>query len=182
MYWRSACFAMFELMPINRKFHKANFNDLLLGDEMNNLKIGILVASITACFSVSEVYADAAAPVAVATPKMQHIAGAQKLKLPSMDVKDTNAFLKDLVGNTNKDMPFTCGLFRMEAGKSLTYTYDYDEAKIILEGTMTVTDGTTTAKVVPGDVLYFPKGATITFSSQSKGLGFICGNRVFGGA
>ncbi len=99
-----------------------------------------------------------------------------------MDVKDTNAFLKDLVGNANKEMPFTCGLFRMEAGKPLTYTYDYDEAKIILEGTMTVTDGTTTAKVVPGDVLYFPKGSTITFSSQSKGLGFICGNRVFGGA
>ncbi len=42
------CFVIFELMPINRKFHKANFNDLLLGNEMNNLKIGILIASITA--------------------------------------------------------------------------------------------------------------------------------------
>ncbi|MEO6118404.1 MAG: cupin domain-containing protein, partial [Methylotenera sp.] len=94
----------------------------------------------------------------------------------------TNAFLKDVVGNTNKNMPFTCGLFRMEAGKSLTYTYDYDEAKVILEGTMTVTDGTTTAKVVPGDVLYFPKGSTITFSSQTKGVGFICGNREIGAA
>lgn len=99
-----------------------------------------------------------------------------------MNVENTNAFLKDLVGNSDKKSPLACGLFRMEKGQSLTYTYDYDEAKIILEGTMTVSDGQTTVEAKAGDVLYFPKGATINFSSDSSGLGFICGNREIGGA
>jgi ethanolamine utilization protein EutQ (cupin superfamily) len=114
--------------------------------------------------------------------RMQHLEGAQKLELPSMNVEGTNAFLRDLVGNSDKPAPITCGLFRMEKGKHLTYTYDYDEAKIILDGSMTVSDGNTTVTAKAGDVLYFPKGATIEFSSESSGLGFICGNREFGGA
>lgn len=114
--------------------------------------------------------------------ELQHISGAQGIQLPSMGVEGTNAFLKDVAGNNDKKAPLTCGLFRMEKGKSLTYTYDYDEAKIILEGTMTVSDGHKTVKAKAGDVLYFPKGATINFSSDSSGLGFICGNREFGGA
>ena len=114
--------------------------------------------------------------------RLQHIQGAQALQLPSMNVEGTNAFLRDIAGNNDKKSPLTCGLFRMEKGKSLTYTYDYDEAKIILEGSMTVSDGHNTVKAQPGDVLYFPKGATINFSADSSGLGFICGNREFGGA
>lgn len=114
--------------------------------------------------------------------KLQHIDGASNLELPSMNVEGTNAFLRDLVGNSDKAAPVTCGLFRMEKGKHLTYTYEYDEAKIILDGSMTVSDGETTVTADAGDVLYFPKGATIEFSSDSSGLGFICGNREMGGA
>jgi len=29
----------------------------------------------------------------------------------------------------------------------------------------------------PGDVLYFPKGSTITFSTDSSGLAWACGQR-----
>lgn len=143
---------------------------------MNKLNCAGLVVSMVACFSVSATYAADAA-----SPKMQYIAKAQKSELPSMNVEGTKAFLKDLVGNSNKNMPFACGLFRMEKGKPLTYTYEYDEAKIVLEGTITVSDGSSTIKAKAGDVLYFPKGATIKFSSDSKGLGFICGNRELGG-
>lgn len=141
---------------------------------VNKSYLAGLTISLLTCFSSPTSFA--------AGLKMQHIPAAQALQLPSMDIENTNAFLKDLVGNDDKKMPLTCGLFRMEKGQPLTYTYDYDEAKIILEGTMTVSDGQRTVEAKAGDVLYFPKGATINFSSDSSGLGFICGNREFGGA
>lgn len=133
-----------------------------------------LAISLISCFAI---HASVAGDL-----RLQHIPSAQGLQLPSMNVEGTNAFLKDVAGNSDKKSPLTCGLFRMEKGKSLTYTYDYDEAKIILEGAMTVSDGTSTVEAKAGDVLYFPKGATINFSATSSGLGFICGNREFGGA
>ena len=36
----------------------------------------------------------------------------------------------------------TTGLFRMNAGPYLDYTYDYEELKLILEGEFHLTDGT----------------------------------------
>lgn len=50
--------------------------------------------------------------------------------------------------------------------------------KIVLEGDYTITDATgqtTTAK--PGDVVYFPKGSSITFSTKKGGLAFYVGQR-----
>ncbi|MGH8670922.1 MAG: cupin domain-containing protein, partial [Burkholderiales bacterium] len=81
----------------------------------------------------------------------------------------------------DKSKPITCGLFRMEKGKSLDYTYSYDEVKIMLEGEMTLSDETgKTVDVKPGDVLFFSNGTKINFSSKSSGLAFYCGQREFG--
>ncbi len=137
--------------------------------------IGVL-SSVTA-------FSEDAKMQVVPAQKMIVTKGAKNLKLPSMKVEGTNAYLKDIAGNSNKAMPLTCGLFRMEkGGKALVYTYEYDEAKIIVEGTINVSDGYSKAKLKAGDVVYFPKGSTITFTSDSHGVGFICGNREFGGA
>lgn len=114
--------------------------------------------------------------------KMQYFKNAQKMKIRSMNVEGTNAFLQDIVASNDPKAPIACGLFRMEKGNSLTYTYGYDEAKIIVDGEMYVNDGATKVKATKGDVLFFPKGATITFSSDSYGVGFICGQRAFDGA
>lgn len=113
---------------------------------------------------------------------MQHIKNAQKKPIKSMGVEGTNAFLEDLMSSDDKQAPLTCGLFRMDKGKALTYSYGYDETKIILDGEMTVSDGRSTVKATKGDMLFFPKGSTITFSSASSGLGFICGQRPRDGA
>ena len=80
--------------------------------------------------------------------------------------------------SNDPDSPITCGLFRMEKGTELQYTYTYDEAKIILEGEMTISekDGATIVAKA-GDILYFDKGAEMTFASNSSGLGFYCGQR-----
>jgi ethanolamine utilization protein EutQ (cupin superfamily) len=115
--------------------------------------------------------------VSAGDPKMKIFKNAQEMELDSFG-KGGNAFLTDVVTSTgDPGAPVTCGLFRMEKGESLKYTYTYNEAKILLEGEMTVSDGSSTQKVKPGDALYFPKGATITFSSDNSGLGWYCGAR-----
>lgn len=90
-----------------------------------------------------------------------------------------NAYLGDLFSSEEtSDTPISSGLFRLAKGEPLTYTYKYDEMKIFLEGDYTIKDTTgqeTTAK--PGDVVFFPKGSTITFSTENGGLAFYVGQR-----
>lgn len=114
---------------------------------------------------------------------MQVVNKAIKMDFPSMGVPDTKAFLGDVLSSSNEDKTITSGFFRMEKSKPLSYTYTYDEMKIIVEGEMMVTDETgTTVHVVPGDVLYFEKGSRITFDSPDYGIGFFCGLRKVGEA
>jgi ethanolamine utilization protein EutQ (cupin superfamily) len=115
-------------------------------------------------------------------PKMEYLKNAKSMKIKSMNVEGTHAFLQDIVSSDDPKAPITCALFRMEKGKPLTYTYTYDEAKVILDGSMYVSDGYSKVKAKAGDVLFFPKGATITFSSDNYGLGFVCGQRARDGA
>ncbi|KAM0283079.1 hypothetical protein ACHAQH_002682 [Verticillium albo-atrum] len=91
-----------------------------------------------------------------------------------------NAYLGDVFSSdqTSPDKPISAGLYRLTKGEPLTYTYKYDEMKIILEGDYTISDETgqsVTAK--PGDIFYFPKGSTITFTTTDYGLAFYCGQR-----
>jgi len=109
---------------------------------------------------------------------MKHISGAQSQEIPSLNVDGVNAFLGDIVASNDPNAPISCGLFRMEKGNPLEYTYSYDEAKIILEGEMTISEvGGETIEAKAGDILYFEEGAKITFTSKSSGLGFYCGQR-----
>ena len=53
------------------------------------------------------------------------------------------------------------------------YTYTYHEMKILVEGEMDIEDETgQKVHAVPGDVFWFPKGAKITFTTESYGLAF----------
>ena len=104
-------------------------------------------------------------------------------ELPSMNIDNVPAFLKDFVISEDKEKPITSGLFRLKAGESLKYTYTYHEMKFIVDGSFIIEDETgqkVTAK--PGDLFYFPKGASITFSTPNFGLGFFCGQRGEGEA
>lgn len=102
---------------------------------------------------------------------------AQKMDIPSMDVEDVDAFFTDIVGSERENSPISCGLFKIEKGKPLVYEYDYDDVKMMLEGQITFSDGERQVTAHPGDVLYFPKGSTITFSTKDAGLAFACGQR-----
>lgn len=109
---------------------------------------------------------------------MKHWENSQSTELPSMEIDGVNAFLKDIVFSNDPGSPITCGLFRMEKGKELQFTFDYDEASIILEGEMTMAekDGETIV-VKSGDIIYLEEGADITYASDSSALVFYCGQR-----
>ena len=112
--------------------------------------------------------------------KMQVFKNAHKTELDSLNVEGVNAYLSDVIGSHDPKSPISCGLFRMEQGPPLEYTYTYDEAKIIIDGEMTISeDGGASFDAVAGDVVYFAKGAKITFTSKSSGTGFYCGQRAF---
>ena len=114
-------------------------------------------------------------------PKMQTFKNANNMELSSLNVEGVNAFLSDIVSSNDPDAPISCGLFRMEKGNALEYTYTYDEAKIIIDGEMTISEENGESfDAVAGDVVYFDKGAKITFTSNSSGLGFFCGQRALG--
>jgi len=104
-------------------------------------------------------------------------------ELPSMEVDNVQAFLKDFSVSEDSEKPITSGLFRLKVGESLKYTYTYHEMKFIVDGSFIIEDETgqkVTAK--PGDLFYFPKGTSITFSTPDFGLGFFCGQRGEGEA
>lgn len=91
-----------------------------------------------------------------------------------------NAFLGDVFSSdeVNPEKPMSCGLFRLAKGEALVYEYTYDEMKIILEGNYTISDETgQKVEAKPGDVFFFPKGVTITFTTTDYGLAFYCGQR-----
>lgn len=115
--------------------------------------------------------------------KMTYVDNAQAMDIESMGMPGINAFLQDVVGSDDPEKPITCALFRLEkSAEPLTYAYDYDEVKIVLDGVITVSDGTTTVDADKGDVLLLPKGSNITFTTASSGLAFVCGQRAQGGA
>ena len=108
----------------------------------------------------------------------KHFEQIKSQELPSMGIDNVPAFLKDLAISEDSEKPITCGLFRLEAGKTLQYTYTYHEMKLIVDGSFIIEDETgqkLTAKT--GDLLYFPKGSEITFSTPDFGIGFFCGQR-----
>jgi|TARA_B100000959_G_scaffold285319_2_gene359712 ethanolamine utilization protein EutQ (cupin superfamily) len=114
----------------------------------------------------------------IVTMAFTHYQQIRDQELPSMEIDNVKAFLKDFSVSEDTDKPITSGLFRLEAGESLEYTYTYHEMKLIVDGSFIIQDESgqkVTAK--PGDLFYFPKGSTITFSTPDFGVGFFCGQR-----
>lgn len=94
------------------------------------------------------------------------------------------AFLTDFAISDDKEKPITAGLFRLDAGESFTYAYDYHEIKLIVDGEFTIhdADSDVTVTATKGDLFTFPDGCTITFSTPSFGLGYFVGQRGEGEA
>ena len=166
---------IYNLVFIINKFYKKRL--LMLKTYFLHTVVILFMLSMFGCGS-EKPEETAEADVHTESNLMKHYKNGQTTELPSMNIECVNAVLKDIVFSNDPDSPITCGLFRMEKGTEHQYTYTYDAAKIILEGEMTISEkGGATVRAIAGDILYFDKGAEMTFASNSSGLGFYCGQR-----
>ncbi|MCY0906654.1 cupin domain-containing protein [Arthrobacter sp. H14-L1] len=93
--------------------------------------------------------------------------------LPSMNVPGCDAAIADSLTNPGGSV-MSSGFFELRASEPLVYTYSCDEMKVVIKGEFILTDRAT-GKVTHAkerDVLFFPKGAEVTFETPDYGLGF----------
>ncbi|MGQ2966768.1 MAG: cupin domain-containing protein [Methylophilus sp.] len=109
--------------------------------------------------------------------QLKYFKNAGKMPVKTQLEQGVNAYFDDVVGSGDPQAPLSCGLFRIDKGNPLVYTYDYDDIKYVISGSILFNDGKQTVEGKKGDVLFFPKGAKITFSTKSAGLAWACGQR-----
>jgi uncharacterized cupin superfamily protein len=110
--------------------------------------------------------------------KIEKFEAVTTAELPKLDIPKVNALQKDFASVNSAGSPLTFGVFRLNEGEALPYTYEFDEFKLVLEGEFTVTDDSGTAtKFKAGDVMQFKKGTTATFSTSSTGLAYYVAQR-----
>ncbi|KAK5064802.1 hypothetical protein LTR84_000636 [Exophiala bonariae] len=113
-------------------------------------------------------------------PSLQYFkeASAAKLELYA-DNKDI--FIGDVVTSITDDpqAPITSGFFDVEKGAKSTATFGFSEVKYVISGDIVFSDGNGQRVVAKaGEVVYIPKGATITFESEQGGKAFYVAQRL----
>jgi ethanolamine utilization protein EutQ len=77
----------------------------------------------------------------------------------------TNVWLKDVVVTEDRS-PMGAGYMSLDKGE-MRWTLTYDEIDIVLEGELVITRGSEQVRGKTGDVIYIPKGSSITFGTPS---------------
>jgi ethanolamine utilization protein EutQ len=77
----------------------------------------------------------------------------------------TNVWLKDMVVTQDRS-PMGAGYMSLDKGE-MQWTLTYDEIDIVLEGELVITRGSEQVRGKTGDVIYIPKGSSITFGTPN---------------
>ena len=77
----------------------------------------------------------------------------------------TNVWLKDVVTTLDRS-PMGTGYMSLDKGE-MQWTLTYDEIDIVLEGELVITRGSEQVRGKTGDVIYIPKGSSITFGTPN---------------
>lgn len=77
----------------------------------------------------------------------------------------TNVRLKDVVTAEDRS-PMATGYMALDRGE-FPWTLTYDEVDVVLEGELVITRGAEVVRGGPGDVIFIPKGSSITFGTPS---------------
>jgi ethanolamine utilization protein EutQ len=77
----------------------------------------------------------------------------------------TNVWLKDVVTMPDHS-PMGAGYMSLDKGE-MQWTLTYDEIDIVLEGELVITRGSEQVRGKTGDVIYIPKGSSITFGTPN---------------
>jgi len=98
--------------------------------------------------------------------KVVHLANVQvEPFLEGKTTPGTNVWLKDVVV-TQDHSPMGAGYMSLDKGE-MQWTLTYDEIDIVLEGELVITRGSEQVRGKTGDVIYIPKGSSITFGTPS---------------
>jgi ethanolamine utilization protein EutQ len=76
-----------------------------------------------------------------------------------------NVWLKDVVVTKDRS-PMGAGYMSLDKGE-MQWTLTYDEVDIVLEGELIITRGHEQVRGKTGDVIYIPKGSSITFGTPN---------------
>jgi len=76
-----------------------------------------------------------------------------------------NVWLKDVVLTQDRS-PMGAGYMSLDKGE-MQWTLTYDEIDIVLEGELVITRGSEQVRGKAGDVIYIPKGSSITFGTPN---------------
>ena len=77
----------------------------------------------------------------------------------------TNVWLKDVVVTQDRS-PMGAGYMSLDKGE-MQWTLTYDEIDIVLEGELVITRGNEQVRGKTGDVIYIPKGSSITLGTPN---------------
>lgn len=102
-------------------------------------------------------------------------------QMPTEEYPETEGFIDDVYANP-EGSPMAAGYFKLNATEApLDYYYEYDEMKVVLEGTFKLENPDTgqVAYAGPKDAIFFPKGSRIIFSTEDGALAFFVGHRTF---
>jgi ethanolamine utilization protein EutQ len=77
-----------------------------------------------------------------------------------------NVRLKDVITSADRS-PMASGYMTLEKGE-FSWTLNYDEVDIVLEGELVITRGRESVRGNAGDVIFIPKGSNITFGTPSR--------------
>ena len=77
----------------------------------------------------------------------------------------THVWLKDVVVTQDRS-PMGAGYMSLDKGE-MQWTLSYDEIDIVLEGELVITRGNEQVRGKTGDVIYIPKGSSITFGTPN---------------
>src|SRR3990172_6197461 len=87
------------------------------------------------------------------------------LATPNMNVR-----LKDVITSADGS-PMAAGYMALDAsasgGGEFPWALNYDEIDIVLQGELVITRGNEVVRGGPGDLIYIPKGSSITFCTPS---------------
>ncbi|EJC79993.1 ethanolamine utilization protein [Rhizobium leguminosarum bv. trifolii WSM2297] len=82
--------------------------------------------------------------------------------------QEADIFVGNLV-DEQQGGPVSIGYGRYAPGQSLTETIDVDDVMIVLEGRLSVSTEAGTVTAGPGEIVYMPKGETVTIRSHEEG-------------
>lgn len=91
---------------------------------------------------------------------------AKRVVCEKFPFKSERVYLKDVL-DTNESPRLGCGVMEMDS-TSLDWTLHYDEIDYVIEGTLQIIIDGKIISASQGELVYIPKGSTITFQAEGK--------------